>query len=118
MTLELDRQKLLRVLHNIVGNALDAMRPGGTLSVETARRAGRIILAISDTGCGMDQETAARIFEPFFTRGKDEGFGLGMATVKRLVEQHGAAISVESAPGSGTRVELAFPLPEPPNASR
>ena len=118
VTLELDRQKLLRVLHNIVGNALDAMRPGGTLSVETARRAGRIILAISDTGCGMDQETAARIFEPFFTRGKDEGFGLGMATVKRLVEQHGAAISVESAPGSGTRVELAFPLPEPPNASR
>jgi len=111
--LALDRQKMVRVLHNIVGNALEAMRPGGILTIESFHRDRQIVLAISDTGSGMDPQVVSRIFEPFFTHGKVRGIGLGMATVRRIVEQHGAAISVESTPGSGTLVEVLFPLLEP-----
>ena len=108
-TLPLDRQKILRLLHNVAGNALEAMQPGGTLTVETALHDGRAVLAISDTGRGMSPETVSRLFEPFFSEGKEHGAGLGMAIVRRIVEQHGAAISVDSSPGSGTRVKIRFP---------
>jgi two-component system sensor histidine kinase HydH len=107
--LPMDRQKILRLLHNVAGNALEAMQPGGTLTVETALHDGRAVLAISDTGRGMSPETVSRLFEPFFSEGKEHGAGLGMAIVRRIVEQHGAAISVDSSPGSGTRVKIRFP---------
>lgn len=106
----LDRQKMVRMLHNVVGNSLDAMEGGGTLSVESGIRSGRAILSISDTGCGMDAATLASVFEPFFSRGKAHGVGLGMSIVRRIAEQHGATISVASEPGQGTRVEVSFPL--------
>jgi signal transduction histidine kinase len=117
-TLLLDRQKMVRLLHNLVGNALEAMQPGGTLTVETAAQQGCAILAISDTGCGMNPETLGRIFEPFFSEGKDHGSGLGMAIVRRIVEQHGASISVDSTPGTGTRVQVTFPIAPDAGASR
>lgn len=116
--LALDRQKIARLLHNVVGNALEAMSPGGTLTVESMARDTRAVLAISDTGCGMDPETAARVFEPFFSHGKAHGTGLGMAVVRQIAEQHGATISIESAPGEGTRVEFRFPLPAAPDPPR
>ena len=109
-TLLLDRQKMVRLLHNVVGNALEAMQPGGTLTVETGAQKGRAVLTISDTGCGMSPEVVGRIFEPFFSEGKDHGSGLGMAIVRRIVEQHGAAIAIDSSPGSGTRVQVSFPI--------
>ncbi|MCI0656610.1 MAG: ATP-binding protein, partial [Acidobacteria bacterium] len=116
--LSLDRQKLARVLHNVVGNALESMSPGGTLTVETGSRDGRAVLAISDSGCGMDPETAARVCEPFFSHGKERGSGLGMAIVRRIAEQHGATLAIQSVPGQGTRVELLFPMGVPAAASR
>jgi signal transduction histidine kinase len=114
----LDRQKIVRVLHNVVGNALEALKPGGTLTVETSTRDDRGVLAIADNGCGMDSETAARVCEPFFSHGKDRGSGLGMAIVQRIAEQHGATLTIQSAPGLGTRVEFLFPMVVPATASR
>ncbi|MCI0568803.1 MAG: ATP-binding protein, partial [Acidobacteria bacterium] len=116
--LSLDRQKIVRVLHNVVGNALEALKPGGTLTVETSARADRAVLAISDNGCGMAPDTAARVCEPFFSHGKERGSGLGMAIVRRIAEQHGATLSIQSAPGQGTRVEFLFPMSVPATASR
>ena len=117
-SLFLDIHKIARLLHNVVGNALEAMMPGGTLTVETYHRDGAALLAVTDEGSGMNAETSSRIFEPFFSHGKEHGTGLGMAIVRRIVEQHSAAISIQSAPGSGTRVEIRFPLPDPGSAAR
>lgn len=112
--LPLDRHKLARLLHNVVGNSLEAMQPGGTLTLETRVQRDGGILAISDSGCGMDDETLRRVCEPFFSAGKQHGVGLGMAIVRRIAEQHGASLEIQSRPGKGTRVEIQFPtrIPE------
>jgi len=110
-SLRLDPQKMLRLLHNVVGNSLEAMQPGGTLTVETGSLEGGVFMAITDTGCGMGPEIISRVFEPFFSEGKEQGAGLGMAIVRRIVEQHGANVKVDSAPGKGTRVDVRFPIP-------
>jgi two-component system sensor histidine kinase AtoS len=114
----LDQRKMVRLLHNVVGNALEAMKPGGTLTVETKTVEGRAMLSISDTGCGMSPEIAGRVFEPFFGEGKDHGSGLGMPIVRRIVEQHDATIFIESIPGAGTRVLVSFPIPVPADLPR
>jgi signal transduction histidine kinase len=114
--LPLDRHKMVRLLHNVVGNAVEAMEGGGTLKVETASVDGHSMLSISDTGPGMNAETVARVFEPFFTQGKERGSGLGMAIVRRIVEQHRATIDIDSAPGAGTRVEMHFFPPDATDA--
>jgi signal transduction histidine kinase len=114
----LDQRKVVRLLHNVVGNALEAMKPGGTLTVETKAVEGRGVLSISDTGCGMSPEIAGRVFEPFFSEGKDHGSGLGMPIVRRIVEQHDATIALESSPGGGTRVQVSFPALVPADFPR
>ena len=116
--LPLDRQKLARLLHNVVGNALEAMQPGGKLTLETRAVKDGGILAISDSGSGMDKETLRRVCEPFFSQGKEHGVGLGMAIVRRIAEQHGATLNIQSHPGKGTRVELHFPTRVPEPAAR
>lgn len=115
---------LQQILLNLTTNAIDAMSGGGTLRVETRlatlddhhRRTHGwgdpgeyVVIAVSDTGCGMDPDTRARIFEPFFTT-KPQGAGLGMAMVYGLVKQHRGFVEVESALGAGTTVTLYFPL--------
>jgi signal transduction histidine kinase len=122
-----DPAKLRQILMNLVLNARDAMPNGGKIGLIT--RAAELIatepgvaqrvvsLAVRDNGCGMDAETQARLFEPFFTTKKPgEGTGLGLATVQRIVSEAGGRISVESAPGHGTCIEVFFPAVEPPAA--
>ena len=79
-----------------------------------SRRAGsQVELALTDTGVGIPEEVQARLFEPFFTHGKPRGLGLGMSIARKIVEEHGGEVGLESRPGEGTRVTIRMPL-EPP----
>ncbi len=103
-----DAQRMIRVLHNLLANALEAMPQGGRIGLRCWRETGRWLLSVRDSGCGMPEEVRRRVFEPFFSHGKRNGTGLGMAIVRKIVEEHGAAIRIESAPGQGTTVTLAL----------
>ncbi len=110
-----DPDYLNRVFGNLIVNAIQAMPEGGKLTVSTglAEGEGRVFVKISDTGVGMSEETARNLFNPFYTT-KGKGTGLGMATVKRIVDEHGAAITVESAPNKGTSFTILFPIERTP----
>ncbi len=120
-----DPGQVEQVIMNLVVNARDAMRNGGTLTLRTARvgsdvvRAGKpdpvepgdyVMLAVSDTGIGMDAETQSRIFEPFFTtKSRDEGTGLGMSVVYNIVRGSGGHVRLTSEPGKGSTLHVFFP---------
>ncbi|MFH1863251.1 MAG: ATP-binding protein [bacterium] len=107
--LQMDPEKFRSVFFNICSNAAAAMPEGGTLTFECIRDEDVIYMEFTDTGMGMDEETRQRVFEDFFTQRKD-GTGLGMAIVKRIVEEHSGTISVESELGKGTRFSILLPL--------
>jgi two-component system sensor histidine kinase HydH len=88
------------------------MPRGGLIELQTRCRDGMVELEIIDNGCGMDAQTLSRIFEVFWSKrlsGTPPGSGLGLATVKRIVEAHGGGITVASEPARGTRFTLSLP---------
>lgn len=104
-----DEGALRRALENLCRNAVQAMPQGGTLGLG-ARLAGEAAeLEVRDSGMGMDAATRARIFEPFFTRGRHGGTGLGLSIVEHVVAGHGGTITVESTSGQGTTFLLRLP---------
>jgi signal transduction histidine kinase len=109
-----DPGQLHQVIVNLVTNAMHAIgavQGTITVSLETEPDGAHVRLAVSDTGCGMDEATRTRIFEPFFTtKLVGQGTGLGLAVVHGIVTSHGGRIAVESTPGEGTRVSLLFPV--------
>jgi signal transduction histidine kinase len=107
--IELNRRH--QVLVNLVVNAIQAMRDGGTLTVETRAGKRAIRLCVEDTGIGMSEELRKQIFLPFFTT-KDlhEGTGLGLAVVHGIVTSHGGTITVRTKEGKGTRFVIRLPL--------
>jgi signal transduction histidine kinase len=120
-----DPVQLQQVLVNLAVNARDAMAQGGSLLISTRNGevgaaadgipAGRyVVLEVTDSGVGMDAETQARAFEPFFTTRPGAGTGLGLATVYGIVQQTGGTLSVRSAPGEGTTFTVCLPATAAP----
>ena len=107
---KLDQDKMMRVFYNIAGNAADAMPNGGSLTVRTGPADGAVKIEFVDNGSGMPPEIKAKVFEPFVTYGKKHGTGLGMAIVKKIVDDHHGRIEIDSEVGKGTTVRLFIPL--------
>jgi signal transduction histidine kinase len=106
-----DRDRLLQVLSNLVGNAVKFTPEGGTVSVRAAPGAGEVIVSVEDTGPGISAADLPRIFDRFWhtSRSRRGGAGLGLAIAKGIVEAHGGRIWAESAPGQGSTFSFALP---------
>jgi signal transduction histidine kinase len=111
-----DRAQVEQVLLNLILNASEAMPGGGTLrlsaALEEVEGASHLALAIRDNGQGMSQDQIANLFAPFLTY-KESGTGIGLAIVKKILENHQSKIEVESKLGQGTRFKLLFPIIDP-----
>ena len=124
-SIEADPGQIEQILMNLVVNARDAMPSGGQIVIETghadldehhvsqnpgSRTGEHVMLAVCDTGCGMDDDIRSKIFEPFFTtKGLGQGTGLGLSTVYGIVTQSHGSIRVDSQPGKGTTFTIYFP---------
>ncbi|MBN1629009.1 MAG: PAS domain S-box protein [Thermoleophilia bacterium] len=122
---EVDEHQFVQILLNLAVNARDAMPHGGTLLLTTrnvdldeafcrthadCQPGKHVLLSVSDTGCGMDADTAAHVFEPFYTtKAPGQGTGLGLSTVYGVVAQSGGTITLESQPGHGTTFHIHLP---------
>ena len=105
-----DAERLQQIFLNLIANATDAMPSGGKLLVRTASMAEQVTVEVSDTGEGMGEEVSSRIWEPFFTtKPPGEGTGVGLAVVKRILNEHGAEVEVTSGKGEGTTFLITFP---------
>lgn len=109
--LHADPALLEQVFSNLLQNAMQAMDEGGTLTVSTRLDGRNSVISFEDTGRGIAPDVLTQIFQPFFTT-KHRGSGLGLSIVRKILDQHGARIDVQSRPGQGTVARVVLPLRE------
>jgi signal transduction histidine kinase len=114
-TVMADRDQIRQVILNLLTNAYEAMPTGGTVRLAARVVKDSVEIAVSDTGVGMDEQTYARVFEPFFSS-KTKGTGLGLAVSKRIVDKHDGTLTMTSEPGHGCTAMLRLPLSPAPVA--
>ena len=109
-----DARQLRKAFLNFIINGLEALAPGGSLTIglSCARASRTLTVSFQDTGCGMTEDTISRVFDFFFTT-KPEGTGLGMAIARAVIESHGGTVALASTPGEGTRVTVTLPVEAP-----
>ncbi len=109
-TVMLDHEAFRGALLNLILNAKQAMPSGGQLVVRTTAKSDKVALYLIDTGIGMDESTAAQMFDAFFST-KPGGSGLGLPTTAKIIEAHDGRISVQSSVGNGTQFTVELPVP-------
>lgn len=107
----LDREQFRGALVNLILNAKQAMPDGGQLVVRTVAQGERVVIHLIDTGCGMNDRTASKMFEAFYST-KPGGSGLGLPTTQKIIAAHGGRISVQSEMGHGTQFVIDLPVPQ------
>ncbi len=108
--IECEENRLKQVFVNVMKNAMEAMQEGGQLLVEVIKEhEDRVLLRFSDTGCGISESRLSKLGEPFYTT-KEKGTGLGLLVSYKIIEEHHGTISVQSAVGKGTVVEIRLPI--------
>ncbi|MCI0405376.1 MAG: ATP-binding protein [candidate division Zixibacteria bacterium] len=105
-----DRERIWRVLANLIGNAKESMPGGGEIRVSAALGLKEAHLAVQDDGPGMPEEIQDKIFDPFFTHGKAKGTGLGLSIVRKIVEAHGGGIDFSTKTDGGTTFRVTLPV--------
>ncbi len=113
---EVDADRIEEALANVVGNAIDASSPDRRITVQVRASADgtEACIEVSDEAGGIPPDVLERIFDPFFTtKPIGEGTGLGLAITRKILEEHGGRVDLESTPGAGTTVRLCFPLASP-----
>ena len=103
-----DRGQIKQVFFNLIKNAMEAMPSGGTLKILARADEEQVTLQFIDNGIGISQENIAKIFDAYYTS-KEDGHGLGMMIVQRILRQHGGQIAIESQVDVGTAISLQFP---------
>jgi signal transduction histidine kinase len=111
----LDENQFLQVITNLLRNAADSMPNGGALTLRTRRDGQMALLQVTDTGTGIPPDLMERIFSPFFTT-KASGTGLGLAVSRKIVDDHGGRVEVQSKLGEGTTFSIYLPLHRPATA--
>ena len=111
-----DETLIRQVLANLVRNSQQAMPDGGQIDIQTSVAEDRVVLSVIDTGQGMDERARKKAFEPFFST-KSSGSGLGLPTVRKIIEAHGGTIACESEPGRGTKFTIILPQWTPADPS-
>jgi len=107
-----DRDRMLQVFENLIGNAMRYTKPGGRITAGAVQHDGQVLFWVKDTGEGISAEDLPRVFERFWQRRKEDGggAGLGLPIVKGLIEAHGGRVWVESAPGEGSSFFFTVPV--------
>jgi signal transduction histidine kinase len=107
--LSLDPELIKTCIFNVVLNAFQAMPNGGRLTVKTQASNSKVSMFFEDTGTGISRENLSKIFDPFFST-KESGLGLGLALTRRVVEEHGGKVDIQSAEGKGSTITMSFPV--------
>ena len=102
-----DPPQLKGAVVNVLKNAVQAMKSGGTIRIDLADSDGRVVATIQDTGIGIGTEELNHILDPFYTT-REKGSGLGLAIVQQVVSRHQGQLEITSTPGTGTRVRMIF----------